>query len=337
MDICLFAGGNTATGFVSFYHQLCAQARYTTILKGGPGVGKSTFMREAAQAFRQKGHPVSYYACSGDPDSLDAVMDEITGELIVDGTAPHMLDPKLPGAADSILNLGTCLNEKQLGMQADAIRSLNREIADRYAQAYRYLASAESVLQDAFAVYCMAVSEKHTRSLRSELALQLTRMEEGAGWELFAQAITCKGTLQSLDGILTDQVISLDLPWGLNPHPILEPLRQKAVASGWAHKVYRDPLHAQRIAHLQIGKTLITTAVMMDAPRYELEIDKSVLAQYTGRMSFNRAAYDLMLHQAYDALNEAKKLHDALERLYTDAMDYDQLQSIKQQFLEKLR
>ena len=79
MDICLFAGGNTATGFVSFYHQLCAQARYTTILKGGPGVGKSTFMREAAQAFRQKGHPVSYYACSGDPDSLDAVMDEITG------------------------------------------------------------------------------------------------------------------------------------------------------------------------------------------------------------------------------------------------------------------
>ena len=54
MDICLFAGGNTATGFVSFYHQLCAHARYTTILKGGPGSGKSSLMKKIAAAAEEK-------------------------------------------------------------------------------------------------------------------------------------------------------------------------------------------------------------------------------------------------------------------------------------------
>ena len=79
------------TGFYSLYDQLLEpeQAETIYILKGGPGCGKSSLMRRVAQAMEEKGASVEYIACSGDPDSLDAVVFPALNTAIVDGTAPH--------------------------------------------------------------------------------------------------------------------------------------------------------------------------------------------------------------------------------------------------------
>ena len=82
--VCFYLGANSPTGFYSLYDQLLEpeQAETIYILKGGPGCGKSSLMRRVAQA-------VEYIACSGDPDSLDAVVFPALNTAIVDGTAPH--------------------------------------------------------------------------------------------------------------------------------------------------------------------------------------------------------------------------------------------------------
>ena len=41
----LFPGSNTSAGFMGFFEDLRRRAKRTIIFKGGPGVGKSTFMR----------------------------------------------------------------------------------------------------------------------------------------------------------------------------------------------------------------------------------------------------------------------------------------------------
>ena len=86
-----FLGANAPDGFYSLYPQLIdlERARAVYILKGGPGCGKSTLMRRVAQAMEEKGASVEYIACSGDPDSLDAVVFPALNTAIVDGTAPH--------------------------------------------------------------------------------------------------------------------------------------------------------------------------------------------------------------------------------------------------------
>ena len=85
-----FLGGNTASGFVSFYGQFCrGPEEFLWVIKGGPGCGKSSLMRRVAQAMEEKGASVEYIACSGDPDSLDAVVFPALNTAIVDGTAPH--------------------------------------------------------------------------------------------------------------------------------------------------------------------------------------------------------------------------------------------------------
>ena len=60
----LFPGSNTSAGFMGFFEDLRSRAKRTVILKGGPGVGKSTLMKEAGQHFERLGQPVVYYHCS---------------------------------------------------------------------------------------------------------------------------------------------------------------------------------------------------------------------------------------------------------------------------------
>lgn len=89
--ICYFLGANAPSGFYSLYDQLIdpEQARDVRILKGGPGCGKSTLMKQVGTAMEEAGLTVEYVRCSGDPDSLDAIVIPAIGAAVVDGTAPH--------------------------------------------------------------------------------------------------------------------------------------------------------------------------------------------------------------------------------------------------------
>ena len=75
-------------------------------MKGGPGVGKSSFMKKIATEFADKGYDVEIFPCSSDPGSLDAVVIKKLGVVLIDATAPHIVDPKIPGAIDEIVNFG---------------------------------------------------------------------------------------------------------------------------------------------------------------------------------------------------------------------------------------
>ena len=115
-SIHFFAGANTAHGFYScFDHILPARERKRMyFIKGGPGVGKSTLMRRVAQTAEEKGLDVLYYHCSSDPDSLDGICLPARGMGMMDGTAPHVYDPAVPGARDTLLSLGNHLDEAAL-------------------------------------------------------------------------------------------------------------------------------------------------------------------------------------------------------------------------------
>ncbi len=90
-SIRYFLGANTPSGFYSLYDQLIdpERAEAVYILKGGPGCGKSTFMKTVAARAEERGLEVERILCSGDPASLDAILIPVCGAAVVDGTAPH--------------------------------------------------------------------------------------------------------------------------------------------------------------------------------------------------------------------------------------------------------
>ena len=104
--VYFFLGANSEEGFFSLYDQLLGgRLDDLMILKGGPGCGKSTFMRRVGAAMERAGERIVYINCSGDPDSLDATIFLDRNAAIVDGTSPHVLEPTYAVASERYVDL----------------------------------------------------------------------------------------------------------------------------------------------------------------------------------------------------------------------------------------
>lgn len=90
-----FVGANSGDGFQNLFSEMIdlEQMQDFMILKGGPGVGKNTFMRSLGRYMEEAGLAVEYLWCSGDPDSLDGVVIPELRCAVADGTSPHAAAP----------------------------------------------------------------------------------------------------------------------------------------------------------------------------------------------------------------------------------------------------
>ena len=71
----MFPGGNTSQGFYSYYKYILSDdAKRIFIIKGGPGTGKSNFMKRTAREMADLGYDMELHYCSSDFDSLDAIV-----------------------------------------------------------------------------------------------------------------------------------------------------------------------------------------------------------------------------------------------------------------------
>lgn len=150
-EAAYFAASNSRGGFHSYYEH-CFRRRVDRLfcIKGGPGTGKSTFMRAVAREGARHGYRVETYYCSSDADSLDGVL--LFGKTdsigLLDATSPHAFEPSIPGAREEIVDLGQFWDGDMLALQESDIVRLNRQKADGYRAAYHYL-SGVGELSDA--------------------------------------------------------------------------------------------------------------------------------------------------------------------------------------------
>ncbi len=331
-----FSGSNTAEGFYGYFEDLQKAADRTVIIKGGPGVGKSTLMKKVGTFFEEKGLNICYYHCSGDPDSVDAVWVKEKKYLMLDGTSPHIVDPVRPGARDGILNLGVCLHEQKLAEQQQEIDALFIDISRTFLRAYRYLKAAAAMRADTAAVYAMALSPEKRRQMEGELLSLVPSGGKGKESHAFLQAVTWKGVVQYPEWLEAKTMVSLHLPWGMEADVFLQPVLHLARQKGADIRCWHDPLEGKKLSHVQVEDVLFTTASPQGAKTLTPDMDEDILHKQVSRLSFNRAVYDLCLHQAVDVLAQAKEAHDRLERYYIDAMDFGRLQAITKEVLEDL-
>lgn len=325
-----FPGGNTSQGFFSrFTHILPKdQVRRKIILKGGPGVGKSTLMHRTAEYVQSLEQDVEIFHCSSDPDSLDGVAAPGLGFAIIDGTAPHMVDPVLPGAADGILNLGECLNEEQLARSRHPIREAMEEIARCYLRAYDYLGAAAPLLLGSTREWRERTAPGAMESLGQALAERWLPRGEGRALEreLFAEAYTPQGYVSFLPTLLLNRVACVSAPWGLSPHPLLKRLRDAALDRGIPVLSLYHPLLPGELSHLNfptLAFSVVTGPVEAPAEAINLQDALSLNQGLSREQAFNRNAHELLLQRAAESLKEAKQRHDDLEKRYVAAMDFE--------------
>ena len=94
----VFPGSNSAYGFYSFYDQIIDDdATRIYVIKGGPGVGKSTFMGNIARRLLHSGFDVEFHCCSADNNSLDGIVIPSLNIAVLTGPAARTLNTRSGG------------------------------------------------------------------------------------------------------------------------------------------------------------------------------------------------------------------------------------------------
>ena len=180
-----FLGANSADGFYSLYDGFCPteDGNFLWILKGGPGCGKSTFMKKIAAAAEDAGLAVEYVWCSGDPDSLDGVFIPAKKVGYMDGTAPHAMEPRFPAADSICLDLGQFYDVGAIRPLLPQIRKLYGQYKPCYSKAYQLLSAASERIVPAPwqgqtpACFCRAITCEGLIDLCESDPIPVTRRE----------------------------------------------------------------------------------------------------------------------------------------------------------------
>ena len=145
-----FVGANSGDGFQNLFGEMVdIQDTYDfMVLKGGPGVGKNTFMREIGRTMEAAGTKVEYLWCSGDPDSLDGVVLPELRCAVADGTSPHVIEPMYPAAVDRYVDLGRFYDLTAAKASAEEVKASTHTYKAAYAKAYHRLKAARQLELD---------------------------------------------------------------------------------------------------------------------------------------------------------------------------------------------
>ena len=329
----LFPGGNTADGFVGFFSDIINvyEANRIYIIKGGPGVGKSSLMRRIGSFAEELGQPVEYFHCSSDPDSLDGVCLPRLRVAMMDGTAPHTVDPKAPGATDEIVNLGEYLDSGELAAHRNEINMLLKEIKRMFDRAYCYAAAAKRMRAVSAGAY--SVDERGVLRLQADLTQRLAERggfgpPAGRVRDFYLSAFTPKGHVKFISGVNADTVWKIHTPWGIDASECLFSLAKTARSYGMNVERCRCALNAGRADHLIIdGSLFITTDNGCHGDDVSADLD-AALDPYAKLLDAAQAEtgkelFDSMIDRMTDSLRSAKQLHNELEQYYIDAMDFD--------------
>ena len=325
-SIHFFAGANTARGFHSCFESILPadMRRRMYFIKGGPGVGKSTLMRRVGAHAEEKGMKVIYFHCSSDPDSLDGVCLPERGIGLVDGTAPHICDPAVPGARDTLLSLGDHLDEKALTPHAGEIEEIQRRISARFARCYRYLAAAEQV----FLASPQGIPDDAKAAQLADDWGRTLPLRGGSGRivRLFASAFTPKGLKTITDFAQMERRITLEVPFGAHATNLMRLISHRAAARGLDVVELCDPLSPAELAHVLIPAHGVAFCTAGRAPEDGEFLESDALFSSASisehEKSFDRNAYELLCQRAVEQLTGAKALHDELERFYVKNMDF---------------
>ncbi|MFW6381644.1 MAG: hypothetical protein ACOCZ3_03785, partial [Bacillota bacterium] len=204
-----FPGGNTAGGFYSLYEYLYRDSDRIFIIKGGPGTGKSTFMKNLGYSALKQGWEIEFHWCASDNESLDGVVIPGLKIAVVDGTTPHTIDPSLPGAREEILYFGEFWDQQYLQQQTETLLKLTQEIGFAYQQTYNYLKLASLLQQQYDRYYLNCLQPEKLLNIKTYLQNKITykpsHNRPAPGRHLFASALTPEGEVSFLSE-LTDQI-----------------------------------------------------------------------------------------------------------------------------------
>lgn len=346
MKLSYFLGANSKDGFASLYSGFAAgEGDRLHIIKGGPGTGKSGFMKKIGAAAEKTGMDVEYVPCSGDPDSLDGVYIPALKQGWVDGTAPHVGEPRFFGVDADYVNIGRFCRLPVSDHDAREIRRLNAEYKALYDRAYAYLNAAASLRQG----YMPKISDYSLREAAESRVCGVVRRHcrrrdsQGRVTKRFFSAISCKGELKLGREVekLCKLIYQLDDSMGL-ALPALEAATREALSRGEDVIICPSPLcpeETEAVLIPGVSLALLRGCWDIEGARH-MRLDALVPSQcqkeLRPELRAGRRWEKECMAAALAKLSQAKALHDALEAVYRPYIDFASLTAFTDEEIDRI-
>lgn len=343
-----FAGGNTAYGFHSLYESNLEGLKKLFILKGGPGTGKSTLMKHIASVFEDQGYTLQLLHCSSDHESLDGIIINELRVGMVDGTAPHIIEPKLPGAVEQYVNLGEAWDAEALAGKKDEIEWLTEQISLSFQNAYESFAQALKIHDEWEAIFIDRMDFGKADALKDELIHMLfggQRKERIADVRhRFLGAATPSGAIDYVPNLTADverRYFIKGRP-GSGKSTMLKAIGAEAEQRGYDVEIYHcgfDPNSLDMVIVRDLGFAIFDSTSPHEyfpdrdgdeiVDVYERCIEAGTDEDYRTDIEHVAKRYRRKMDEATAHLAKAKKRHDELEALYVKAMDFTKVKEIE--------
>jgi hypothetical protein len=350
-----FAGGNTAKGFYSLYDSNLKGLERLFILKGGPGSGKSTIMKKIGQEWLDKDYDIEYLHCSSDNDSIDGVIIPALKIGIVDGTAPHVIEPKAPGAIEEYVNLGAAWDSQQLASERAAIIKLTNARSKSFEKAYTLFAEALKIHDEWEDIYKSNIDFAKLNGLTNKLIESFYRdivlNKKSDVRHRFLGAATPTGAVDFIPNItegIQKRYFLKGRP-GSGKSTMLKKIAKAAEQRGFDVEIYHcgfDPHSLDMVIVREVGIAIFdSTSPHEYFPScggdeiidiYKTAILPGTDEIYADQLKDVSTRYRTKMNEATANLAKAKELHDELEKIYVKAMDFTAIDDIQKDINEQI-
>lgn len=339
-----FLGANSHINFVSYFKQLQEQSdsMQLLILKGGPGSGKSSLMKRVIKYALLNNHEVEIIPCASDPNSIDAFIDKTADFSMMDGTAPHTEDPSLPGANHHILYTGDLWDTATLGKYSSKIKSLNGRIGDHHKGACSYIKAASALLNEN-----LCYSKKYiNRPAISDFAAEISRFFSKGNYAdektrlLSAVSVGEIKYFKETLPLLADKIFVIEDDFGSAADFLMKSIKHSAISQGTQIINCPCSIMPEKTDHIIIPDAKIAVVTQnrflpvdfgekKNAQDFYLKMPDCALLQA------RQSDAQKLLEKACTLVREAKLLHDDLEGIYKNAMDFSGMDGFFDDIIKK--
>ncbi|MHC1750316.1 MAG: hypothetical protein AB9856_18765 [Cellulosilyticaceae bacterium] len=343
----VFPGSNTPQGFFSFFSYIIPEkpANRLYVIKGGPGTGKSSFMKKIGTFATERGLDVEFFHCSSDPGSLDAVFIPSLNIALLDGTAPHVVDPITPGAVDKILNFGDFWDENKLRNARTQITDYTNNISNHFKKAYCYLAAGKNIYDGYQLVESPIIDQSVLLNLENTILNTVFMNVKPTGSygrdrHLFSTAITGEGFLDYLNTLIgnTQNIFFIKETIGCHSKNLMNRIKENALLLGLNLECYHSAIDPSKIEDIYIPS--LNTFITVSNPFHKPKIFPTHIYDFTAALNYTQSNdirlelekdYKLMselFNKGIQCIASAKKLHDGLEEFYVGAVDFEKIDNL---------
>ena len=348
---CFFAAANSGYGFYSFYGDIFEEGGITErfIIKGGPGTGKSRFMKEVAYRAQMKDYEVETYACSSDPSSLDGVTVNMKNGkrlCVLDGTAPHVCEASLPGARDTIINFCDFWDSARLREQRREIIELGEKKARGYYSASDSIRSALLIQRETEKATSEAVDREKIASFLKRYLSSKDRSEEYFERIGLASSFGMFGEYNlKTYSALADRLVVIDNSLR-NASAFLEEALRLARGNGISsYRSYNflDPHRLDAVFLCGMGLCFISSDLLSEEEERD-GISHVGMQRFTDKATARaqkeciKRTDNLKKEIFKNALADMKRMqaaHFELERIYAESMDFSKKEEFTSEWLAK--